>query len=110
MSLNIEVFKPFEAKWVNVGEVLPGNETTSMRNFDFNGETEKIIFDCAEDNSSSTIFTFRRATQDLADLPDFVRDNLESMEARVLEKGESHIIELRKTIDGNTKFLRLTHT
>lgn len=107
--LNIEVYKPYEAKWLNIGEVFPDCETTPLKNFNSNGERETIIFDCAKDDSSTTVFIFTKNTQELFDLPSIVRDNLESIEAHVLEKGDSYIIESRKIRDGDTKLLRLTH-
>lgn len=108
--LSIEVYKPYEAKWINIGTVFPGCETIPIRNFNFNGERETIIFDCANDDSSTTIFTFTKSTQRLLGLPDIIGGSLESMDARVLEKGDLCIIESRKTRDEDANLLRVTHT
>ena len=110
MPLNIEVRKTYEAKWVNIGEILPGKETTPMRNFNFQGEQETIVFMCAEDDLSSTIFIFKKSKNKLSDLPSIISDHLKAMEVQVLESGNSYIIESRKWTDEATKYLRLTHT
>jgi hypothetical protein len=106
----MEIFKPFEAKWINIGKILPGNQTTPIRNINENGYQESIIFYCSEDDSGSVVFKFTKESNDTEDLPDIIKQHLKPIDIIVLEKGQTHIIEVKKHIGGATKLLRISHT
>lgn len=54
--LNIEVYNPARSEWINVGELKPGDRPGSMSQNKPDGTREVYLFECAQDDSHSSIY------------------------------------------------------
>jgi hypothetical protein len=56
IPLLLEVYNPHLKTWVEAGRVSPGDPPGSMSNNTLDGSRELYIFECAVDDSTSTIY------------------------------------------------------
>jgi hypothetical protein len=54
--LRIEIYNPELSRWIQVGEVKPGDPSGSISDNKPDGTRDIYLFECAPDNSKSTIY------------------------------------------------------
>lgn len=107
--LNIEVYNSERSSWVPVGEVKPGDRPGSISQNKPDGIREIYMFDCAPDNSHSTIYksTFG-ADAAISDIRIVTTEGLEVI--KDLRKGdEPFILTVGTDISPQRRIVRFTH-
>ncbi len=108
MTTRIETYIQSADRWAMVADVAPGSLPGSITNITDDGIREIILFECAPDNSQTTIY---RSTLgiDTEIGPHRIIDSLQRETINDLRVGESHEMNIRTDKGTEPRKVRFTH-
>ncbi|OGE78054.1 hypothetical protein A3J19_01080 [Candidatus Daviesbacteria bacterium RIFCSPLOWO2_02_FULL_41_8] len=109
MTLGVEVYNAMAKDWVQLPELKPGDRPGSVSQNKPDGEREVYLFECAPDNSHSTIYrsTFGADTE-IAETRVITTAGLEIV--KELKRGEEpYVLTLKTDISDARRIIRFTH-
>lgn len=110
MTTKVEVYNPKTKKYITVGEVNPTDPPGSFSNVDDEGNSEIILFECARDNSKTTITRSKQgATIEQGSVRILMDDASKSENVRELTDGQTHTMNIRPRIHTAHSKIRFTH-
>ncbi len=109
--LKIEAYSGDKSKWVDVGEVKPGEQPGSLSQNRPDGTREVILFSCASDNSQSTIYRSKSGIDLVVGNIRAIVNDMENWETvKVLKDGDPpHIMSLKTDVSPQRRIIRFTH-
>ncbi|TSC85398.1 MAG: hypothetical protein G01um10147_1174 [Microgenomates group bacterium Gr01-1014_7] len=110
MALNVEAFHPERNEWIKLSQLNPGDRPASMSQNKPDGTREVYLFECAPDNSHSTV---NRSTSGAdASNPDIrivVTEGLELI--KELRRGDDpFVLTLLTDNSSQRRIMRFTHS
>src|SRR3989344_5798873 len=109
MTLGVEVYNAMAKDWVQLPELKPGDRPGSVSQNKPDGTREVYLFECAPDNSHSTIYRSKLGAD--AATPDTRIVTTEGLEIiKELRRGEEpYVLTLLTDISPQRKIIRFTH-
>lgn len=111
MPLQIEAYNPELSEWLKIGDVKPNDPPGSFSQNRPDGSRELYLFECAEDNSQSTIYRspFGIDTE-IGNLRAVLNDRTEWEVMKVLRKDDEPFrITIKTDNSPQRRVVRFTH-
>ncbi|HEY5601343.1 MAG TPA: hypothetical protein VIK81_04665 [Patescibacteria group bacterium] len=108
--LSVEIYNPEARNWVKAGEVKPGDPPGSISDNKTDGSRDIYMFDCAPDNSKSTIYRSSfGADVDLGTVRVVTSDPSRLETIKELKTGESFEMEVKTDRSPESRRIRFVH-
>lgn len=109
--LRIEAYRGDISRWVQVGEVKPGDPSGSVSQNKPDGTRALYLFECAPDDSQSTIYRAKfGADVDMGKLRAVISDRNNWEIIRVLKEGEPpYRLTLKTDVSPQRRIIRFSH-
>lgn len=108
--LHIEVFHPVKRDWVEVGKVHSTDIPGSMSDNKPDGARDIYVFECAQDNSKSTIYRSGGGIDmEVGQFRETIMDTSKLEVVKELKDGESFEIEVKTDRSPVARKIRFTH-
>lgn len=109
--LEIDTYRPDLNKWVHIGEVKPGDRPGSIAQNNPDGTRDIYIFECAKDDSSSTVYRSKSGVDfTKGQLREIISERTNWQVIKIIKKSEEpSTLNIKTDISSQRRLIRFSH-